>query len=226
MKLPPCLLVTLVLAALCAQALGQQGTVPVNPAPPGNSAIATQDLTVKILGDVANGPPLPPIAHVGPGPVNFQRLWGPRSYAASGHVVNFSFRGTLGAAGSEQVMLGGFVVGPGGRVVLLRAVGPTLTRLGVAGAVARPQLELFDSTGRSLARAVAWSATSSDTRMELAAATALVGAFLLTSGSEDQVLLAYLPAGAYTCAVSNRDAPGGTCLLEGYEVPNDPAFQM
>lgn len=215
----------IILVSLCARAFGQ-ATVPVDPTPGGGTG-GLQDRTVKILGDVANGPSLGPSYQVGPpfAPTD-PTLWGPRSYAADGKLVNFSFRGTLGPIRTDQMMVGGFVVGRGGRVVLLRAVGPTLTGFGVSNAVARPQLELFNSAGRSVARAVAWSTTSQDTQTELRTATTLVGAFQLTSGSEDQVLLAHLEAGAYTCVVTNRDATTGLCLLEGYEVPNAPSLSV
>lgn len=227
MKLPRPQLIAVILVFVCRHAALGQDVVPPptnTVVPPGNSTVGFQDRSVKILGDVAYGPPLGPLTYSGWGTPVYSLLWGPRAYAASGKLVNFSFRGTLGAAGGEQVMMGGFVVGAGGRVVLLRAVGPTLTRLGVGSAVARPQLELFDAAGRSVARAVAWSTTSNDTQSELMAAANLVGAFQLTAGSADQVLLAHLAVGAYTCVVSNRDATGGTCLLEGYEVPNDPTL--
>lgn len=223
-------LLIVILLSLCARAFGQD-TAPVNPAPGGGPGGGTtvagqQDRYVKIIGDVAYGPPLGPFYSAGTGgPIVFSDLWGPRYYPASGKLVNFSFRGTLGPIRTDQTMVGGFVVGPGGRVVLLRAVGPTLTQFGVSNAVARPQLELFNSAGRSVARAVAWSTTSRDTQTELRAATTLVGAFQLTEGSEDQVLLAYLEAGAYTCVVTNRDATSGICLLEGYEVPNAPSLR-
>jgi len=191
--------------------------------PPGGGSTVFQDPHVKILGVVANGPPLAPLSYAGPGPVVYPTtLWGPRPYAASGKLVNFSFRGTLGPAGTDQAMAGGFVVGAGGRVVLLRAVGPALALFGLTNAVARPQLELFDSAGRSMAIAVAWSAASYDTMAELLTATRLVGAFQLSSGSEDQALPAFLPGGACACIVTNRGFQGGVALLEGYEVPNDP----
>jgi hypothetical protein len=95
--------------------------------------------------------------------------------------------------------------------MLIRAVRPTLARLGVIDVLARPQLELFDATGKSVALAVPWSSTSEDTRTELANVAVMVGAFRLDSGSQDQVLLVVLPAGAYTCVISNRSGTGRDC---------------
>src|SRR5947209_7504657 len=99
--------------------------VPTGPGLPG-----FQDLTVKILGNVSNGPPLPPLVSVGTGPSVFvQSPWGPRAYTSTGKFVNFAFRGFVGSA--DQPMIGGFVIGEGGRVVLIRAIGPSLATFGI-----------------------------------------------------------------------------------------------
>jgi hypothetical protein len=101
---------------------------------------------------------------------------------------------------------------------MIRAIGPTLSSFGVSGVLLRPQLELFDSSGKSLAVAVPWSTTSTDTMLELKKAAADVGVFALREGSEDQVLLVVLQPGSYTCVVSGLNGATGIVLLEGYEV--------
>src|SRR5690606_12000490 len=65
---------------------------------------------------------------------NYQRL------------VNISTRGHVGVG--EQVLIGGFIVaGNSPKRVLVRAVGPGLTALGVEGALVDPNLRIVDRTG-------------------------------------------------------------------------------
>jgi hypothetical protein len=48
----------------------------------------------------------------------------------------------------NSVLIGGFIIGgTGNKIVLLRALGPTLTQFGVSGVLADPTLELRDGTG-------------------------------------------------------------------------------
>ena len=48
---------------------------------------------------------------------------------------------------------------------------------------------------------------------------AKVGAFALTDGSKDSVILASLSPGAYTIQVSGADGTTGVALIEVYELP-------
>ncbi len=107
----------------------------------------------------------------------------------------------------------GFVVaGSGEKRVLVRAVGPTLSALGVAGAAADPRLRLFAGT-REIGANDNWGG-----RAELAAAFTQAGAFGLAANSRDAALVAALPAGNYSVTVETGDATG-TVLVEVYELP-------
>jgi uncharacterized lipoprotein YddW (UPF0748 family) len=107
----------------------------------------------------------------------------------------------------------GFVVAGGGeKRVLVRAVGPTLSALGVSGAAADPRLNLF-AGAREIGANDNWGG-----RAELVAAGAQAGAFALPSNSRDAALVASLPAGNYTVRVETGDATG-TVLVEVYELP-------
>ena len=65
--------------------------------------------------------------------------------ASPGQLLNISTR-ALVQSGS-QVLIGGFIVsGTDAKTVLLRAIGPSLTTHGVAGALIDPILSLFDET--------------------------------------------------------------------------------
>ena len=145
-------------------------------------------------------------------------------YDASGNpnseyhrLVNLSTRGDVGTG--ENILIGGFIVtGNAPKKVLVRAIGPSLTAFGVAGALADPRLGIFNGATR-IAENDNWSAASAE-----AAATAQAardtGAFALANGSKDAALILTLAPGAYTAQVSGADgASTGVALIEVYEVP-------
>ena len=56
-----------------------------------------------------------------------------------------------------NVGIGGFIVtGTDPKLVVIRAIGPSLTAVGVAGALADPLLEVHDSTGLIIATNDDW----------------------------------------------------------------------
>jgi hypothetical protein len=93
---------------------------------------------------------------------------------------------------------------------MIRAVGPGLTPLGVTNVVADPIIELYSGANK-IAENDDWSGT------QAAQLAAQVGAFALTTGSRDSVLLATLPPGAYTLQVRGKTG-GGEVIVEVYEV--------
>lgn len=107
----------------------------------------------------------------------------------------------------------GFVVAGGGeKRVLVRAVGPTLAALGVAGPAADPRLKLYAGE-REIGANDNWGGGS-----DLVTAMARAGAFDLAPNSRDAALVAALPAGNYTVRVETGDSTG-TVLVEVYELP-------
>lgn len=110
----------------------------------------------------------------------------------------------------------GFVIGgQTARSVLVRGVGPGLALFNVPGLMADPHLELFNNNdGRKLSTNEDWSGST-----ELTSASTAVGAFQLTLGSKDAVLLITLPPGAYTARIAGAAGSGGTAIVEIYEVP-------
>jgi hypothetical protein len=126
-------------------------------------------------------------------------------------LVNLSARHWVGTG--ADVLIAGFVVaGSGTKQVLIRAVGPTLTNFGVAGALVDPQLEVLDGSGRVLGSNDNWSSS-------LSATFSQVGAFPLATGGRDAATLITLPAGAgYTVKVSGVNNTTGEALIEVYEV--------
>ena len=162
--------------------------------------------TAHILTDGAGGVGLAEIydASVNPN-AEYQRL------------INISTRGDVGTG--ENILIGGFIVtGNAPKKVLVRAIGPSLTAFGVAGALADPRLGIFNGAAR-IAENDNWSAVGAE-----AAATAQAvrdsGAFALANGSKDAAMILTLAPGAYTAQVSGADGTStGVALIEIYEVP-------
>jgi hypothetical protein len=127
-------------------------------------------------------------------------------------LVNVSARSQVGTGGG--ILISGLnVSGTGPRTLLIRGIGPALAAFGVSGALADPRLDLFASGGTTpLASNDNWDAAT-------AGMFAPVGAFNLTAGSRDAVLLVTLNPGTYTAQVSGVDNTTGVALVEVYEVP-------
>ncbi len=123
--------------------------------------------------------------------------------------INVSTRGRVQSG--DNVMIGGFVIG-GNRVkrVLVRAVGPSLTRAGVAGALSDPTLVLYDKTGAVLAQNDDWM--NSDLRAQISAT-----AFAPTDAKESAIIMSLAP-GPYTAVVRSKDGTPGVALVEVYDL--------
>ncbi|MBI5767107.1 MAG: immunoglobulin domain-containing protein, partial [Verrucomicrobia bacterium] len=127
-------------------------------------------------------------------------------------VIAYSARLALDPDGA----VGTFVIeGTAPKKLLLRAVGPGLTALGVTGAAPDPRLELFDSAGRMIDASDDWIAAPDATA--IATAAAAVGAFALPAGSRDAALLRILAPGAYTVRAHLASGGAGTVYLELYD---------
>jgi Putative Ig domain/Immunoglobulin domain/Immunoglobulin I-set domain len=127
--------------------------------------------------------------------------------------INLSARGMAGS-GANVLTVGFVIAGPSSETVLIRAVGPTLTSFGVAGAMATPEVTVYNSGGASVASNDGWGGTAA-----LQAAFAVTYAFALPANSADSALIVSLPPGPYTAQVTGANGSTGIALLEVYEVP-------
>lgn len=141
----------------------------------------------------------------------------PLGYLANGRVINISTRARVAGGGDE--VIAGFVIEGQPRTVLVRAVGPTLARFGVAGPTPDPFLSV-KRNGQTLQFNDNWW-TRPDAA-EIRQASAMVGAFPLDDNSRDAARLLVLPPGAYTVHVqtASPEVPGGHVLVEVYSVPD------
>jgi len=138
--------------------------------------------------------------------------------ATSATLTNVSCRAYVGTNASNAI-LGFAVTGPAGSdiEVLVRGVGPTLSRFGQTGLLGQPVLTLFDSSGKQLVANTGWGTNANAT--QISAASVLAGAFALPSGSADSALLVTLTPGNYTAVVAGLNNSTGLALIEVYGVP-------
>ena len=128
-------------------------------------------------------------------------------------IINLSTRGQID--GDSSPLIAGFAVhGNGARRVLIRGIGPALTKFGVAGALIDPVLKIYQD-GRLLAQNDDWATATA----AVSAATAASGAFALATDSKDAALVLTLSPGSYTAMVSGVNGTVGAGLVEVYEVP-------
>jgi hypothetical protein len=127
--------------------------------------------------------------------------------AANSKLANISTRGFVETG--DNVMIGGFILGGGTADVLVRAIGPALTSLGVTGALQDPVLELHDGFGVTTATNDNWK----DTQQAEIAATGLQP----SQDAESAILTNLLP-GAYTAIVRGNNDTTGVALVEVYEL--------
>lgn len=136
---------------------------------------------------------------------------------ATPRLINVSVLKSVAGGGT---LTAGFVLGGAtARTVLIRAVGPGLTPLGVEGAMPDPQLTL---NATSIAPATVVATNNDWAGLPAIAASAIrIGAFAVNdSASRDAMLIATLVPGSYTAEV--RPTPGtagGRVIVEIYEVP-------
>jgi plastocyanin len=130
--------------------------------------------------------------------------------AADSQLANISTRGFVET--DANVMIGGFILGGGGgnANVLIRALGPSLTPLGVTGALADPTLELHDGNGAMIANDDNWK----DAQQSEIEATRLQ-----PQNDLEAAMFKTLTPGAYTAIVAGKDGLTGVALVEVYRVP-------
>jgi hypothetical protein len=118
---------------------------------------------------------------------------------------NISTRADVGAG--DGVLIGGLIV-RSAKSLLLRALGPTLSRVGVVGELQDPAMELHDSNGALLIGNDNWIDAANRIDIE---ATGLAP----TDDREPAILFAPTP-GNYTAIVKGAGSSTGIALMEAY----------
>lgn len=125
-------------------------------------------------------------------------------------LANLSTRGFVGAG--DNAMIAGVIIGGGDSpMVVLRALGPTLSNLGVADSLLDPTIELHNNNGALTGFNDNWK----DSQMEAVNATLLAPAY----EQEAAIVAPFLTPGNYTAVVRGKDNTTGVALVEAYRIP-------
>ena len=121
-------------------------------------------------------------------------------------LANISTRGLVGAG--DGALIAGFISGPNTRVVV-RALGPSLTSLGINGALQNPILQLVDANGGVVRSNDDWKTGQ---RAELEA----IG--IQPSDDRESALIEVLNAANYTAVVRGTNNTTGVAVVEVYNL--------
>ena len=109
------------------------------------------------------------------------------------------------------MLIGGFIFGGnvGNTDVVIRAIGPSLTKAGVTSPLSDPTLALHNSNGATIASNDDWK--DDDLQAHLIKAIGLA-----PTDNRESALTITLPPGAYTAVVSGKNGATGVGLVEIY----------
>lgn len=128
---------------------------------------------------------------------------------SSARLGNLSTRGLV--QGNDGVMIAGMIIaGTSSQRVVVRALGPTLSKYGVTNSLADPALEVHDANGNLLAANDNWQSDQ---------AAALTASGLAPPSSLEPAILMALPPGNYTAIVHGVNSASGVGLVELYALP-------
>ncbi len=178
-------------------AISQSGLAPANDAEAAIEITLTPGRYTAVMSGENGG--------VGVGLVELYDL----SPGSDSKLANISTRGLVGT--EDDAMIGGFIVGgeSGCAKVVTRALGPSLSTLGVNGALADPNLELHDADGAIVMANDSWGETQ---------APDLEAEGLAPSDLREAATVGWLPVGAYTVVVHGAAGTSGVGLIEAYAV--------
>lgn len=128
--------------------------------------------------------------------------------SSSSKLANISSRGRVD--GGDNVMIGGLIVGGAEPTdLIVRALGPSLGKLGVGNALADPTLEVYDANGVLLAQDDDWRQGQE---------TQLITSGLAPTEDAESAILLTLKPGAYTAIVRGKNDSPGVGLVEVYNL--------
>jgi len=129
----------------------------------------------------------------------------------SSSVRNISTRALVGTG--DDVLIGGFIIGGEDPTkVMVRAIGPSLTGFGVAGALPDPILELHSADGSLIYENDDWRGDQEQQILDSA---------LAPTDDREAAIIATLPPGNYTAIIRGRGNNAGVALVEVYNL-EDP----
>ena len=130
--------------------------------------------------------------------------------SAANHLANISTRGFVNTGMGQ--LIGGFIITGGPKMVLVRALGPSLTALGVSPVLADPKLQLFEDQ-TLLKQNDNWQTNDN--------AAQIIATGIPPTDPNEAAVLVRLEPGYYTTVVTGADGGTGIALVEVYEIDID-----
>jgi hypothetical protein len=122
-------------------------------------------------------------------------------------LANISTRGRV--ASSDETLIAGIIVqGDTPKRIIVRAIGPSLSQFGVAGAVNDPIVTLFDASGNQIAQNNDWRSTQQQE---------IIDTHLAPTNDLEAAIVISLPPANYTAVVTPNGA-SGVGLVEVYDL--------
>src|SRR5881394_3921362 len=130
--------------------------------------------------------------------------------SSDNRLANISTRGFVNTGQGQ--LIGGFIIRGGPKMVLIRALGPSLTASGVSPVLADPKLQLFQN--QTLLR-------ENDNWQSAANANEIIATTIPPPNPKESAILIRLEPGDYTTVVSGADGGTGIALVEVFESDRD-----
>ena len=130
--------------------------------------------------------------------------------SAFNHLANISTRGFVNTGQGQ--LIGGFIIRGGPKMVLIRALGPSLTNFGVSPVLADPKLQLMQN--QTLLR-------ENDNWQSASNASDIQATTLPPNDPKESAILIRLEPGNYTTVVTGADGGTGIALVEVFEMDRD-----
>ena len=125
-------------------------------------------------------------------------------------LLNISTRGQVNV--DPNALIGGFFVGgTQSKTIVVRAIGPSLSALGVSGALADPTLEFFNGQGTKLDENNDWETSANKAQIQASG--------LAPTNAKESAVLQTLAAGPYTAVVRGTNSGTGIGSVEVYQLP-------
>jgi len=130
---------------------------------------------------------------------------------------NVSTRLQVGLA--DHAAISGFIVGGTGlKRVMLRAIGPSLTQVGITGPLSDPFLELHDATGAVIATNDNWETTQIGGVITEDQQVSIRGTSIAPNDPAEAAIIADLTPAAYTAVIRGANNETGIGLAEVYDL--------
>jgi hypothetical protein len=127
--------------------------------------------------------------------------------SASSKLANLSTRGFVETG--DNAMIGGLIMAGGSAKVLVRAIGPSLQKFGIANLLQDPTLELINSNGATVAFNDNWQQGPN---------TNEIPSGFTPSDPRESAIVTTIFAGNYTAIVRGKDNAVGVALVEAYNL--------